>query len=1385
MQLFSSYSKREKAREQQDFDAIRIGIASPEKILSWSHGEVTKAETINYRTFKPEKDGLFCARIFGPLSDFECLCGKYKRMKYRGIVCDRCGVEVTRARVRRERMGHITLASRVSHIWFFRGLPSKIGNLLDISIKDLEKILYFASYIVIDPGNTPLKEKQLLSEEEYRSYLDEYGEGSFEAKIGADAIYELLSRLDLEELAAELRYIMKSNGSYIRKLRATKRLKIVEALRESNNRPEWMILEVIPVIPPELRPLVPLEGGKFAISDLNDLYRRVINRNNRLKKLIELEAPDVIIRNEKRMLQEAVDALFDNGKRGKVIKGSHSRPLKSLADSLKGKQGRFRQNLLGKRVDYSGRSVIVVGPQLKMYQCGIPKPMLLELFKPFIYSWLEKKGYASTIKMAKEIVEREEDIVWEAVEEIIKDHPLLLNRAPTLHKLGIQAFMPVIVEGKAIQIHPLVCAAFNADFDGDQMAVHVPLSPKAQAESALIMLSTHNILSPAHGKPLAVPSQDLVLGGYYLTLSSLRESEPEKMKEFSDLNEVLLAYELGMVDTHERIRVRYTGQLIDLEVLQDTQDISSVEPQEVKDDYIETTVGRVILNSVLPDEVPFVNGVLKKKGLQELVDYCYHRLDRKTMIKMLDDFKDLTFYYATKAGISFGMDDMVVPPSKEKILRQSRKEVMDVERQLAEGAITTVERRNKILDVWHRTTEKVTEEMFKAMKQRELVTGEFNPIYLMTDSGARGSREQVRQLAGMRGLMSKPSGEIIETPITSSFAEGLSVLEYFISTHGARKGLADTALKTADSGYLTRRLVDVAQEVIVQEEDCGTIDGMYVSAIFEGGTILESLYERIVGRIAQETVIDPFTGEVIVDVGEEITEEKAKRIEEVGIEKVLIRSVLTCETVRGVCAKCYGRDLSTGKLVEVGEAVGIIAAQSIGEPGTQLTMRTFHYGGTASRVSERSSHVAKHDGIVEFRNVRTIVDKEGWNVVVSHNSKLVITDKRQKVREIYELPYGAKLFVNDGDKVKQGDTLVEWDPFSSVIITEVSGRVKYLDIVKGENLREEVDRLTGISYWIIVESAAQDKRTPAVIIESEDKSVRYYLPAGAYILVKDGDEVSAGDIIAKNPKEEVKTQDITGGLPRVVELFEARNPKDAAVISDIDGVVEVDESGVSKGHHKIKIKGYSGEEKVYLVPKSKHVIVSSGQHIRAGDPITRGSINPHDVLRVLGEKEVQRFLVARIQEVYRAQSVNINDKHIEIIVRQMMQFVKIEDVGDTRFVLDEQVEKWRFEEENRRVKAQGGVPAKGKTLLLSITKASLTTDSWISAASFQETTRILTDAAVAGKVDTLKGLKENVIVGKLIPAGTGFRKYNEIVDKVLPDKEEIEIEIEEESELTL
>ncbi len=1353
---------RDKGNLVVDFDAIKISLASPEKIRAWSHGEVTKPETINYRTFKPERDGLFCAKIFGPVTDWECLCGKYKRMKHRGVICDKCGVEVTQSKVRRERLAHIELACPVSHVWFFKGLPSRIGHLLDVSLRDLERVLYFESYVVIDPGDTPLKEKELLTEERFRELRQEF-KGKFQADMGAEAIKELLRRIEIEELSEDLREAMKTETSLQKKLKFAKRLKVVEAFRKSNNRPEWMILDVVPVIPPELRPLVPLDGGRFATSDLNDLYRRVINRNNRLKKLMELKAPDVIVRNEKRMLQEAVDALFDNGRRGRVLRGANNRPLKSLSDTLKGKQGRFRQNLLGKRVDYSGRSVIVVGPELKLHQCGLPKKMALELFKPFIYNKLEQVGLATTIKAAKEMVEQQRPEVWDFLEEVIREHPVLLNRAPTLHRLGIQAFEPVLVEGKAIRIHPLVCTAFNADFDGDQMAVHIPLSPESQIEAAMLMLASKNILSPANGQPLAIPTQDMVLGVYYLT--KLRKHAKGEGRAFASMDDVMLALEAGAVETLSPVRLLYSGPLIDLTTASNDQDLVHADFQEIDSEVIDTTVGRVIFNDRLPANMPFINGLLKKKGLGSLVNFCYLRDGIEPTVELLDSLKELGFEYATKSGISIGIDDLVIPGEKNKLVESALSEVKQVDDQYREGAITKGERYNKVIAVWSNVTDLVAQEMFEEMERQERDESLFNPVYMMADSGARGSKQQIRQLAGMRGLMAKPSGEIIETPITSNFREGLTVLQYFISTHGARKGLADTALKTADSGYLTRRLVDVAQDVIIAQPDCGTLSGIYVGAIVEAGEVIEALRDRIVGRVTLETIKDSFSGDTIVSPTQEITEDIASAIQDTGVERVKIRSVLTCETRRGVCAMCYGRNLATGKLVELGEAVGVIAAQSIGEPGTQLTMRTFHIGGTASRVAEQSTVESKNPGKIKFVNISTVKDKVGDLVVMNRSGQILVLDDKGRERERYPVVYGARLKVKDGQSVKSDQTFVEWDPYTFSILTEEGGKAQFRDVVQGVTVNEEVDEVTGLSMPVIIETS-DEKRQPAIVIkDSKKKEIRsYLLPSGAHLMIGDGDDVRPGDILAKIPRETTKTKDITGGLPRVVELFEARKPKDPAVITEVNGVVHY--GGIVKGMRQISVVTEAGDTREYSVPRGVHVNVQEGERVKAGEPLMDGAINPHDILQVLGENALQEYLVNEIQEVYRLQGVLINDKHIEVIVRQMMRWVRIEEVGDTQFLIDETLDKYRFAESNDKLVSQGGRRATGRPLLLGITKASLSTDSFISAASFQETTRVLTEASISGRVDYLRGLKENVIMGRLIPAGTGLEAHRHVV---IPD----------------
>ena len=1334
----------EKPKDPIIFNAIRIRLASPEKIRSWSFGEVKKPETINYRTFKPERDGLFCAKIFGPVKDWECICGKYKRMKHKGVVCEKCGVEVTLSKVRRERMGHIELASPVAHIWFFKGLPSRIGNFLDLTLRELEKIIYFESYIVIDPGDpekTGLKYKQLLSDDALRKALEEHGETAFKVGIGSEAVDQLIRNIDIEELAEDLKETLKETTSQQNQRKLAKRLKVVEAFRKSGNKPEWMILKVVPVIPPELRPLVPLDGGRFATSDLNDLYRRVINRNNRLKRIQELRAPDIIIRNEKRMLQEAVAALFDNGRRGRTLKGPNKRPLKSLSDMLKGKQGRFRQNLLGKRVDYSGRSVIVVGPELKFHECGLPKKMAVEMFKPFIFHKLEQKGYASTIKSAKKMVEQERPEVWEVLEEVVADHPVLLNRAPTLHRLGIQAFMPVLVEGKAIKLHPLVCAAFNADFDGDQMAVHVPLSIEAQVEAKFLMMSVNNILSPANGKPIAVPSQDIVLGCYYLTKE--RGGSRGENKSFSHPDEVRCAYDNGKLSVNARVRVR------------------------IGDAVYDTTAGRVLLYEILPKGMPFdrVNRLMVKKELQSLVHEVFITMGRNDTVRFLDDLKNLGFSMATRAGISISIDNMLIPTHKETFVTKAAKEVAKVNSQYHEGLITQGERYNKIIDIWAHATEEVAGEMFKELQQQDddIVAGkspdpDFNSIFIMAESGARGSGQQIRQLAGMRGLMAKPSGEIMETPITANFREGLTVLQYFISTHGARKGLADTALKTANSGYLTRRLVDVAQDIIILEEDCGTLNGIEITALIEGGEVIQELGERVLGRFSLEDVIDPFNKEVLLEANEIIDEKAVKLFEERGIERVKIRSTLTCESKDGVCIKCYGRNLASGKVVEIGEAVGVIAAQSIGEPGTQLTMRTFHIGGTASRVAEQTTLHAKKEGVVKFVEIKSISVSEKESVVMNRNGGLIIQNNQGRELERHKIIYSAKLKVHDGDRVKEGDILAEWDPYTMSILTEVSGKVAFGDILENVTMREEIDDTTGHSEKVILDHREEKKQPRISIKDAHNKTLgRYLLPAGAHLGVHEGDEVKAGDVIAKIPRETMKTKDITGGLPRVAELFEARKPHEQATITEVNGRISF--GGIVKGMRRIVVTTDNGEQHEYLLPRGKHVNVHEGDYVRAGEALMDGASNPHDILAVLGEKELQKYLVNEVQEVYRLQGVQINDKHIEIIVRQMLKHLVVEDSGDTELMVGEMVTKTKFQDEVAKALKAGGQPAKGRPTLLGITKSSLSTESFISAASFQETTRVLTEVSVSGKVDTLKGLKENVIMGRLIPAGTGARKY--------------------------
>jgi DNA-directed RNA polymerase subunit beta' len=1342
--------------QPQAFDQIQIAIASPEKILSWSFGEIKKPETINYRTFKPERDGLFCARIFGPIKDYECLCGKYKRMKYKGVICEKCGVEVTLSRVRRERMGHISLAAPVAHIWFLKSLPSRIGLLLDMTLKDLERILYFESYIVLDPGLTPLKDRQLLNEEEYLRAQDEYGQDSFTAMIGAEAIREILRSMDLEKIAADLKVEIAEATTELKPKKLAKRLKIIEAFMHSGNKPEWMILTEVPVIPPDLRPLVPLDGGRFATSDLNDLYRRVINRNNRLKRLIELRAPDIIIRNEKRMLQEAVDALFDNGRRGRVITGANKRPLKSLADMLKGKQGRFRQNLLGKRVDYSGRSVIVVGPELKLHQCGLPKKMALELFKPFIYSRLDAKGLSATVKQAKKLVEKEKPEVWDILDEVIREHPVMLNRAPTLHRLGIQAFEPVLIEGKAIQLHPLVCAAFNADFDGDQMAVHVPLSLEAQLEARVLMMSTNNILHPANGQPIIVPSQDIVLGLYYVSL--MRDGEPGQGMAFSNMGEVEHALHARAVTLHTRIKGRaWTYD-------EDGKRVAKI---------FETTPGRLILGQLMPkhNKIPFdvVNKLMTKKEISNMIDTVYRNCGQKETVIFCDRIMALGFREAFKAGISFGKDDMVVPETKEKIVDETRALAKEYEQQYNDGLITQGEKYNKVVDAWAKCTDKLAEEMMARISAvrkdehgRDLP---INSIYMMSHSGARGSPAQMKQLAAMRGLMAKPSGEIIESPIISNFKEGLTVLEYFNSTHGARKGLADTALKTANSGYLTRRLVDVAQDSIITTTDCGSTGGIRMRAIIDAGQVVASLATRILGRTAAEDLKD-LDGGLIVPAGEMIQEWHIEPLNAAGIQEVKIRSVLTCEAKNGVCGKCYGRDLARGTPVNMGEAVGVIAAQSIGEPGTQLTMRTFHIGG-AAQIADQSFIESNFDGVVKIRNRHLARNSDGDLMVMARNVAVVIVGADGTDRAVHRVQYGARLKVDEGDKVKRGQRLAEWDPYTRPIMTEIDGVVGFEDLVEGASMTETVDESTGIAKRMVIDWRMNQRSAslkPCIIIKGKDGKIgklmrggdaRYTLPVDSIIAVDPNASIKAGDIIARISMESAKTRDITGGLPRVAELFEARRPKDHAIIAEVSGTVQFGRDYKNKTRISIVPHEEDAEPVEYLIPKGKHIHLQDGDVVEKGDYIVDGNPAPHDILAIKGVEELAAYLVNEIQEVYRLQGVNINDKHIEVIVRQMLQKVDITDPGDTPFLSGEQVDQSELEEANAKVLEENGKPASGTPVLLGITKASLQTRSFISAASFQETTRVLTEAAVNGKIDTLEGLKENVIVGRLIPAGTG------------------------------
>ena len=1355
------------AGQAMTFDQIKIQMASPEQIRSWSYGEIKKPETINYRTFKPERDGLFCARIFGPIKDYECLCGKYKRMKFRGIICEKCGVEVTLAKVRRERMGHIELASPVAHIWFLKSLPSRIGLMVDLTLKELEKILYFESYVVLEPGLTDMKLHQLLTEDQMISKQDEFGEDAFRAGIGAEAIKHILQGIDTDNEKVTLRADLKETTSEAKRKKLVKRLKLIEAFAESGAKPEWMILDVVPVIPPELRPLVPLDGGRFATSDLNDLYRRVINRNNRLKRLIELRAPDIIVRNEKRMLQESVDALFDNGRRGRAITGANKRPLKSLSDMLKGKQGRFRQNLLGKRVDYSGRSVIVVGPEMKLHQCGLPKKMALELFKPFIYSKLEKYGHATTIKAAKRMVEKERPEVWDILEEVIREHPVMLNRAPTLHRLGIQAFEPVLIEGKAIQLHPLVCTAFNADFDGDQMAVHVPLSLEAQLEARVLMMSTNNILSPANGKPIIVPSQDIVLGLYYISVETpeFRATPDEAVYDgatlvtagppaFGTIGEIEAALAAKAIHLHDKIRGRFT-----------TVDANGNAVVQ----RVVTTPGRMLIAQILPKNpaIPFslINKQLTKKNVSDVIDAVYRHCGQKECVIFADRLMGLGFGQAAKAGLSFGKDDLIIPDTKGEMIGKTQAEVKEFEQQYQDGLITAGERYNKVVDAWSRCTDEVAAAMMKEISN-QTIGKPTNSVWMMSHSGARGSPAQMRQLAGMRGLMAKPSGEIIEQPIIANFKEGLSVLEYFNSTHGARKGLADTALKTANSGYLTRRLVDVAQDCIIVEEDCGTERGLTVRAVMDGGEVVASLSERTLGRTLAEDVLDPTSNEVLVARNTLIEETQAEQIEKAGVEVVKIRSVLTCDSRVGVCGACYGRDLARGTPVNIGEAVGVIAAQSIGEPGTQLTMRTFHIGGAAQRGAEVSSVEASHEGTVIVRNRNVVQNSQGVPVVMSRNCEIVLTDDKQRERARFRVPYGARLLTDDGAQVTRLQKLAEWDPYTLPIITERAGQVEYIDLLEGVTLVERVDEVTGLTSKVVVDYKQAAKGVdlrPRLQLKDERGDVlklpngadaRYFLNPDSILSVENGAVVHAGDVLARIPREGSKTRDITGGLPRVAELFEARRPKDHAIIAETDGRVEFGKD--YKAKRRIIVKNdETGEETEYLVPKGKHVSVQEGDFVRLGDPLVDGPRVPHDILKVLGVEALSDYLVNEIQDVYRLQGVKINDKHIEVIVRQMLQKVEILEPGDTTYLIGETVDRIEYEGENAKRLAADERPAHAMPVLQGITKASLQTHSFISAASFQETTRVLTEAATAGKVDTLNGLKENVIVGRLIPAGTG------------------------------
>ncbi len=1352
-----------------EFDSIRIGLASPEKIRSWSFGEVKKPETINYRTFKPERDGLFCAKIFGPVKDYECLCGKYKRLKHRGVICEKCGVEVTVAKVRRDRMGHIELASPVAHIWFLKSLPSRMGLLLDMTLREIERVLYFEAFVVIEPGMTQLERSQILTDEAYLDAIEEYGD-EFDARMGAEAIFELLRKMDLQKEVAKLREEIPNTNSETKIKKFTKRLKLMEAFIDSGNKPQWMVMTILPVLPPELRPLVPLDGGRFATSDLNDLYRRVINRNNRLKRLLDLNAPDIIVRNEKRMLQESVDALLDNGRRGKAITGTNKRPLKSLADMIKGKQGRFRQNLLGKRVDYSGRSVIVVGPTLKLHQCGLPKKMALELFKPFIFSKLELRGLATTIKAAKKLVEREGPEVWDILEEVIREHPVMLNRAPTLHRLGIQAFEPILIEGKAIQLHPLVCTAYNADFDGDQMAVHVPLSIEAQLEARALMMATNNVLSPANGEPIIVPSQDVVLGLYYMTRERIN-AKGEGMV-FSDLAEVRRAWESRVVELHAKVRVRLKES-----VLQDDGELIHA----IK--IVDTTIGRALLAELLPKGLPFelFNQTMTKKAISKLVNTCYRRLGLKATVIFADQLMYTGFSFSTRAGVSIGVNDMVVPDEKEAIINAADKEVKEIENQYISGLVTNGERYNKVVDIWSHTNDRVAKAMMdklgsdivKDKDGNDVKQESFNSIYMMADSGARGSAAQIRQLAGMRGLMAKPDGSIIETPITANFREGLNVLQYFISTHGARKGLADTALKTANSGYLTRRLVDVAQDMVVTEEDCGTTNGLLMMPLIEGGDVVEPLRERVLGRVVAEDVRKGGSDEVLVATGTLLDEAWVDLLEEESIDQVVVRSPISCTTRHGICAACYGRDLARGHQVNIGEAVGVIAAQSIGEPGTQLTMRTFHIGGAASRSASENNVEVKSKGTIRLHNIKLVKHASGNNVAVSRSGELIVVDDQGRDRERYRVPYGSVLSVDDGASVSGGRVVANWDPHTHPVITEVAGRIKFSDFVEGVSVQRTTDEVTGLNSRVVTDpkqrgSAGKDLK-PMVKLVSDDGSdlciagtdipAMYFLPAGAIVGMEDGAQVGVGDVLARIPQASSKTRDITGGLPRVADLFEARRPKDPAVLAEVSGTVSFGKE--TKGKRRLIITQKDGERHEELIPKWRHITVFEGEHVESGETIVDGPPVPHDILRLLGVSELAEYIVNEVQEVYRLQGVKINDKHIEVIIRQMMRKVEISGAGDSKFLRGEQLERSRVLDDNDKLTVAGKLPATYTPVLLGITKASLATESFISAASFQETTRVLTEAAVSGKLDGLRGLKENVIVGRLIPAGTGLAYHEE------------------------